>query len=775
MDSSDPVRSAIQAQGQRLHQQEEQVSPLREELRTANQSHMEAFTHITAQMNFIVDRLQKMVDSATPPQSDNPSAPPEPTAMATPGSSHMRLSNPERFSGETGDCWPFLSQCELHFEFQQACFPSDRAKIAYIISYLTGRARAWATAEWDGRSTICNSLPLFIRTFNHIFQTITPGREAAKALVTLRQGRRSVLDYALEFCTISADSGWNQLALVDAFLNGLSETIKDYLTSLDLPTELEALIALTSKIDKRLSERERARCRQALSLQRRVSVRERVPPSSAPVPLPALDSEEPMQIGRTHLSPAERQRRLDEGRCIYCGQLGHFLASCPVKRNVGLKPTTLVSSAAVKDCFKRKLTKVQLISTSCSRSLPALIDSGADANFIDSSLVKELGLSRLPLSQPMTATALDGRLLCTITHYTCPLKLQFPDSHVEEVNFHIFESALHPLILGYPWLILHSPHIDWSTGVVNSWGPNCSLKCFPSFSSDDPQFPDLTSVPDCYIELKEVFNKAKATSLPPHRPYDRAIDLLPGTSPPKGRLYSLSAPERQAMDEYISSALKAGIIRPSSSPAGAGFFFVGKKDKSLRPCIDYRGLNNITIKNRYPLPLISSGFELLQGAKIFTKLDLRNAYHLVRIREGDEWKTAFNTPSGHYEYLVMPFGLTNAPAVFQALVNDILRDMLNKFVFVYLDDILIFSRDLDSHISHVKQVLRRLLDNQLYVKAEKCEFHVSSVSFLGMVVAEGELKMDPGKVQAVMDWPTPSCRKDVQRFLGFANFYRKFI
>ncbi len=155
------------------------------------------------------------------------------------------------------------------------------------------------------------------------------------------------------------------------------------------------------------------------------------------------------------------------------------------------------------------------------------------------------------------------------------------------------------------------------------------------------------------------------------------------------------------MDAYINESLAAGIIRPSTSPAGAGFFFVEKKDGGLRPCIDYRALNQITVRNRYPLPLMTSAFELLQDAKIFSKLDLRNAYHLVRIKPGDEWKTAFNTPTGHYEYLVMPFGLTNAPAVFQALINDVLRDMLNKFVFVYLDDILIFSRSLQEHVSHV--------------------------------------------------------------------------
>ncbi|XP_056890695.1 retrovirus-related Pol polyprotein from transposon 297 [Takifugu flavidus] len=158
---------------------------------------------------------------------------------------------------------------------------------------------------------------------------------------------------------------------------------------------------------------------------------------------------------------------------------------------------------------------------------------------------------------------------------------------------------------------------------------------------------------------------------------------------------------------------------------------------------------------------------------VFTKLDLHNAYHLVRIQEGDEWKTAFNTPTGHYEYLVMPFGLTNAPAVFQALINDILRDMLNKSVFVYLEDILIFSRSKEEHVHHVQAVLQRLLENS--VKAEKCEFHTTSVSFLGYIIGQGSVEMDPSKVSAVTSWPVPESQKQLQRFLGFANFYRRFI
>jgi len=287
--------------------------------------------------------------------------------------------------------------------------------------------------------------------------------------------------------------------------------------------------------------------------------------------------------------------------------------------------------------------------------------------------------------------------------------------------------------------------------------------------------PDLTSVPPEYHDLAPVFSKVSATSLPPHRPYDCAIELLPGAPLPGSRLYNISKPERETMEKYINESLAAGIIRPSSSPLGAGFFFVGKKDGSLRPCIDYRGLNQITVKNKYPLPLLASAFEPVQGATVFTKLDLRNAYHLLRIRDGDEWKTAFKTPLGQFEYLVMPFGLTNAPACFQALVNDVLRDFLNVFVFVYIDDILIYSKDLTEHKKHVRLVLQRLLENKLFVKAEKCEFHQPSVTFLGFVLEGGQVKPSEDKIKAVLEWPVPENRKQLQRFLGFANFYRRFI
>ncbi|XP_067233064.1 uncharacterized protein [Chanodichthys erythropterus] len=192
----------------------------------------------------------------------------------------------------------------------------------------------------------------------------------------------------------------------------------------------------------------------------------------------------------------------------------------------------------------------------------------------------------------------------------------------------------------------------------------------------------------------DVFCPQRASKLPPHRPWDCAIDLLPGEPVPRGRIYPLSIPEEKAMEEYIKEALEQGYIRPSTSPAASSFFFVAKKDGGLRPCIDYRALNKITIKFRYPLPLVPAALEHLRGATVFTKLDLRSAYNLIRIREGDEWKTAFVTPTGHYEYLVMPYGLVNAPSVFQDFIHEVLREFLHKSVLVYIDDILIYSRSL---------------------------------------------------------------------------------
>ena len=295
----------------------------------------------------------------------------------------------------------------------------------------------------------------------------------------------------------------------------------------------------------------------------------------------------------------------------------------------------------------------------------------------------------------------------------------------------------------------------------------------PSSDNGDKHVTDL--IPLEYHHLQDVFNKQDSEVLPPHPPFDHSIPLEEGRMPPFGPIYSLSEKELATLKDYIDSNLQSGFIAPSSSPSGAPILFVKKKDGSLRLCVDYRGLNKITIKNRYPLPLIGELLDRLGQAKFFTKIDLRNAYNQIRIAEGDEWKTAFRTRYGLFEYRVMPFGLTNAPASFQHLVNFTFRDMLDKFIIVYLDDILIYSSTLEEHHQHVEQVLQRLQEHKLYAKAEKCEFHSRSVEFLGFKVSPDGISMDPGKVQAISEWPSPKNVTEVQSFLGFTNFYRQFI
>ena len=412
----------------------------------------------------------------------------------------------------------------------------------------------------------------------------------------------------------------------------------------------------------------------------------------------------------------------------------------------------------------------------------ALVDSGCDCNFIDASFAKRHRIPLIPLDRSISVQSLEASPLSSITHISESVRLTVSGNHTESIRFYVYRAPHHPVVLGKTWLQLHDPQISFRSGEVRGWGVDCYAKCLRAAPFGRPvserqiaQSADISSVPREYHDLSAVFDKQNAVSLPPHRPYDCRIDLVAGATLPKGRLYNISLPEQEALENYISSSLASGIIRPSTSPLASGFFFVKKKSGELRPCIDYRELNSITVKNKYPLPLLSSTFEPLVGATIFTKLDLRNAYHLVRMREGDEWKTAFNTPLGHFEYRVLPFGLCNAPAVFQCLVNDVLRDMINVFCVIYLDDILIFSKNLSDHVQHVRMVLRRLLENRLFVKAEKCEFHVESVEFLGHIIHQGKVSTDPKKVDAVRNWPAPQSRKDLQRFLGFANFYRRFV
>uniref|UniRef100_A0A3P9C5M7 ribonuclease H n=1 Tax=Maylandia zebra TaxID=106582 RepID=A0A3P9C5M7_9CICH len=551
-----------------------------------------------------------------------------PSSAATP-SSDGPLPSPEPFSGETEKCSGFLAQCSLIFREQRRFHNNDGAKIAFLVQMLRDRALKWAQVVLNSNPEI--SFERFVINFKTVFNQGSGVEAAALRLLNFKQGKRSMADYSIDFWILAEETGWGPDALRSTLLNNIREDLKDELIMRDLPTAFDELMSLCIKVDERLRARRQAR---------NSSSQEAAGPrwAEASADLPVL----PDIRGRRR---RERQRRITAGECLYCGNKGHMIASCP-SRAKGRAP----------------LPAKLLVHSEC-HSLSVLIDSGAEQNFIDSELAKRLCVTVESLPHVLRITALSGQRLPDITHITEPLTLTLSGNHSEEISFFVFHSTQTPLVLGHPWLQQHNPTINWQKGGITGWGEECHMTCLkaavpPNKSVTGPEPPrssDLADVPSVYHDLAEVFRKDRAQSLPPHRPYDCAIDLLPGAPLPTSRLYSLSLPEREAMEKYITESLAAGIIRASSSPVAAGFFFVEKKDKTLRPCIDFRGLNNITVKNKYPLPLLTSAFELLQGAVIFSKLDLRNAYHLVRIRDGDEWKTAFNTHLGHFEYLVMPF------------------------------------------------------------------------------------------------------------------------
>jgi hypothetical protein len=249
------------------------------------------------------------------------------------------------------------------------------------------------------------------------------------------------------------------------------------------------------------------------------------------------------------------------------------------------------------------------------------------------------------------------------------------------------------------------------------------------------------------------------------------IELLPGTPPISKRPYRMPVNELVELKNQLAELQGKGFIRPSSSPWGAPVLFVEKKDGTQRMCVDYRSLNEVTIKNMYSLPWIEDLFGQMKGASMFSKIDLRSGYHQLRIRESDIPKTAFRTRYGLYEYTVMPFGLTNVLAYFMYLMNKVFMEFLDKFVVVFINDILIFSKTEEEHEKHLRLVLEKLRSNQLYAKVCKCEFWLTKYAFLGHVISAGGVSVDPGKVRDILNWMPSTNVSEIQSFLGLAGYY----
>ncbi|GJX35563.1 putative reverse transcriptase domain-containing protein [Tanacetum coccineum] len=275
-------------------------------------------------------------------------------------------------------------------------------------------------------------------------------------------------------------------------------------------------------------------------------------------------------------------------------------------------------------------------------------------------------------------------------------------------------------------------------------------------------------------DFPEVFPE-DLPGLPPTQQVEFQIDLVPGAAPVARAPYRLAPSEMKELSEQLKELSDKGFIRPSSSPWGAPVLFVKKKDGSFRMCIDYRELNKLTVKNRYPLPRIDDLFDQLQGSSVYSKIDLRSGYHQLRVREEDIPKTAFRTRYGHYEFQVMPFGLTNAPAVFMDLMNRVCKPYLDKFMIVFIDDILIYSKNKQEHEEHLKLILELLKKEELYAKFSKCEFWIPKVQFLGHVIDSEGIHVDPAKIESIKDWTSPKSPTEIRQFLGLVGYYRRFI
>jgi hypothetical protein len=411
-----------------------------------------------------------------------------------------------------------------------------------------------------------------------------------------------------------------------------------------------------------------------------------------------------------------------------------------------------------------------------------LFDSEASHSFISTTYVKKHNLPIALLRCQMIVCSPGGDMPA---RQLCP-KVNLKIRRVDFVtNFIVLELMGIDVILGMDWLGKHKVLID------------CAKK---SVKLTTPDEKELEFVAELVVTAKGIANRAKINQLdasqgsevpvvnqfhdvfpeellgmPPDRDIEFVIELKPGTTPIYKTAFRMTTPELAKLKEHISELLEKGFICPSSSPWGAPVFFVLKKDGTQRLCVDYRALNEVTVKNKYPLPRIDDLFDQLWGACVFSKINLRSGYHQLKVRECDIPKTTFVSRYGLYKFTVMLFGLTNALADFMYMINKVFMEYLDKFVMGFIDDILVYSRNEGEHEGHLRLVLQKLQDHKLYAKLSKCEFYLKQVAFWGHVISKGGISVDLSKVQDVLSWKAPTSASGIQSFLGLAGYYQRFI
>eukprot|EP00253_Pinus_taeda_P012645 PITA_12645 len=372
-----------------------------------------------------------------------------------------------------------------------------------------------------------------------------------------------------------------------------------------------------------------------------------------------------------------------------------------------------------------------------------------------------------------------------------PTMVEFEAGQPVMANLNVLPLGSYDILIGMDWLEKHWSLVDCKTKIiyfrdhlgnrkemqgikrpvqVRQITANQLVKCIRKgcqvyaiqvgYADSKDKTAILNTIP-VIQEFIDVFPE-EIPGLPPRRNIDFTIELIPGATPVSREPYRMSVPELTKLKMQLQELLDKNYIRPSVSLWGAPVLFVKKKDGTFRMCIDYRQLNKLTIKNKYPLPRIDELFDQVKGATVFSKIDLHSGYHQIRIKEEDIAKTAFRTRYGHYEFVVLPFGLTNAPAMFMCLMNSIFHHYLNRFVLIFIDDILVYSRNMEEHHEHLRKVLQTLWEHQLYAKFSKCDFFKEEIQYLGHVITKEGTAVDPEKIKAIMDWPVPKDVADVR-------------
>ncbi|GJW69463.1 reverse transcriptase domain-containing protein [Tanacetum coccineum] len=465
--------------------------------------------------------------------------------------------------------------------------------------------------------------------------------------------------------------------------------------------------------------------------------------------------------------------------CHGCGEKGHFRNRCPKagnQQNVGAR----ARAYAVGENPQQNPNVVAGTFLLNNHYACILFDSGAEKSFVSSAFTSFIDIAPIALNTSYEIELADGKVVSTNTVLRgCTLTLY---NHIFKIDLLPTRLGSFDVIIGMDWLSCHRAIIDCCEKIiriplsngkileVQGERPEKDPGSLACIKADEKKLDDIRIVRD----FSEVFPD-DLSGLPPVRELEFRVDLIPGASPVVKSPYRLAPSEMLELSNQLKELQEKGFIRPSHSPWGAPVLFVKKKDGAMRMCIDYRELNKLTIKNRYPLPRIDDLFDQLQGACCFSKIDLRSGYHQLRVREEDIPKTAFRTRYGHFEFTVMPFGMTNAPAIFMDLMNRVCKPYLDKFVIVFIDDILIYSKSEEEHEVHLKTILDLLKKEKLYAKFSKCEFWLKEVQFLGHVVNHDGIHVDPSKVESVKNWKTPESSTEIRSFLGLAGYYRRFI